>query len=231
MTRPMKSPDGKEIPPTGKPFDLDSYTVALWNDGQLVEENLIVRSGHLPQANRARLIPRGHHGRRRTSEGLQKTDAPRAAARSSVFGASLRDASLNAKLAELAARALEEAGAIVDRAKLRDFDAPSYDGTMRWQAESPKARTRSAVGSRPTTRSSSRHPSTMAPGAERSRTSSTGRPAFGHSPSTADTGCAYSRHPRWQAATAGCGRSACRSNSWGRGSSRTCPRSRPPTVH
>ena len=44
-----------------------------------------------------------------------------------VFGASLRAGSLNAKLAELAARTAEEAGAIVDRATLRDFDAPSYD--------------------------------------------------------------------------------------------------------
>ena len=45
-----------------------------------------------------------------------------------VFGASLRKGSLNATLAELAARAAEGAGAIVDRASLRDFDAPSYDG-------------------------------------------------------------------------------------------------------
>ena len=45
-----------------------------------------------------------------------------------MFGASLREGSLNATLAELAARAAAEAGAIVDRASLRDFDAPSYDG-------------------------------------------------------------------------------------------------------
>ena len=45
-----------------------------------------------------------------------------------VFGASLRRRSLNATLAELAARAAGEAGAIVDRASLLDFDAPSYDG-------------------------------------------------------------------------------------------------------
>ena len=45
-----------------------------------------------------------------------------------VFAASLREASLNAKLAELAARTAEKAGAIVDRATLRDFDAPSFDG-------------------------------------------------------------------------------------------------------
>jgi chromate reductase len=45
-----------------------------------------------------------------------------------VFGASLRQGSLNVTLAELAARAAEEAGAIVDRASMRDFDAPSFDG-------------------------------------------------------------------------------------------------------
>jgi NAD(P)H-dependent FMN reductase len=45
-----------------------------------------------------------------------------------VFGASLRQRSLNVTLAELAARTAEEAGAIVDRASMRDFDAPSYDG-------------------------------------------------------------------------------------------------------
>lgn len=41
MAGPMKTADGKEIPPTGKSFDLDFYTVALWNDGQIVEENLM----------------------------------------------------------------------------------------------------------------------------------------------------------------------------------------------
>ena len=45
-----------------------------------------------------------------------------------VFGASLRQGSLNTTLAELAARAAEHAGAIVDRASMRDFDAPSFDG-------------------------------------------------------------------------------------------------------
>src|SRR5690606_24762380 len=45
-----------------------------------------------------------------------------------VFAASLRDGSLNAQLAELAARTAEVAGATVDRASMKDFDAPSYDG-------------------------------------------------------------------------------------------------------
>lgn len=37
---PMKGPDGKEIPPTGKSFEVDFCTVALWDNGQIVEENL-----------------------------------------------------------------------------------------------------------------------------------------------------------------------------------------------
>lgn len=40
MTGPMKSPDSKEIPPTGKSFDVDFCTVARWDKGQIVEENL-----------------------------------------------------------------------------------------------------------------------------------------------------------------------------------------------
>ena len=41
MTGPMTGPDGKEIPPTGKSFDVDFYTVAQWDNGQIVEENLM----------------------------------------------------------------------------------------------------------------------------------------------------------------------------------------------
>jgi steroid delta-isomerase-like uncharacterized protein len=40
MTGPMKGADGKEIPPTGKSFEVDFCTVARWEDGQIVEENL-----------------------------------------------------------------------------------------------------------------------------------------------------------------------------------------------
>jgi ketosteroid isomerase-like protein len=40
MTGPMKAPDGSEIAPTGKRFDVDFCTVARWHDGQIVEENL-----------------------------------------------------------------------------------------------------------------------------------------------------------------------------------------------
>lgn len=39
MTGPMRTPDGKEIPPTGKSFDVDLCTVARWDDnGQIIEE-------------------------------------------------------------------------------------------------------------------------------------------------------------------------------------------------
>ena len=40
FTGPMKGPDGKEIPPTGKSFEVDICTVAKWHDEQIVEENL-----------------------------------------------------------------------------------------------------------------------------------------------------------------------------------------------
>lgn len=40
MTGPMKGPDGKEIRPTGKSFDVDFCTVARWDNEQIVEENL-----------------------------------------------------------------------------------------------------------------------------------------------------------------------------------------------
>lgn len=47
-----------------------------------------------------------------------------------VFSASLRTASLNTRLALLAADAIERHGATADLASMRDFDAPSYDGDL-----------------------------------------------------------------------------------------------------
>jgi SnoaL-like polyketide cyclase len=41
MTGPMQGADGSEIAPTGKSFEVDFYTVAEWDDGQIVEENLM----------------------------------------------------------------------------------------------------------------------------------------------------------------------------------------------
>jgi ketosteroid isomerase-like protein len=40
MTGPMVLADGTEIPPTGKCFEVDFCTVARWDNGQIVEENL-----------------------------------------------------------------------------------------------------------------------------------------------------------------------------------------------
>jgi predicted ester cyclase len=40
MTGPMATANGSEIPPTGKSFEVDFCTVARWDDGQIVEENL-----------------------------------------------------------------------------------------------------------------------------------------------------------------------------------------------
>lgn len=47
-----------------------------------------------------------------------------------VFSASLRDGSLNTRLARLAADAVGRHGAVADLASMRDFDAPSYDGDL-----------------------------------------------------------------------------------------------------
>lgn len=56
-----------------------------------------------------------------------ESDLPREPVRFLVFSASLRGASLNARLAALAATSIEEHGGIVDRASMADFDGPSYD--------------------------------------------------------------------------------------------------------
>ena len=40
MTGSMKGPDGEEIAPTGKSFEVDFCTVARWENGEIVEENL-----------------------------------------------------------------------------------------------------------------------------------------------------------------------------------------------
>lgn len=47
-----------------------------------------------------------------------------------VFGASLRDGSLNDRLASMAADVVEDKGGIVDRARMEEFDCPSYDGDV-----------------------------------------------------------------------------------------------------
>ena len=47
-----------------------------------------------------------------------------------VFSGSLRERSLNTRLARLAADALEAEGVDVDRASMREFDCPSYDGDL-----------------------------------------------------------------------------------------------------
>jgi NAD(P)H-dependent FMN reductase len=47
-----------------------------------------------------------------------------------VFAGSLRQASLNKKLARLAAGALERAGSEVDLADFREFEVPLYDGDL-----------------------------------------------------------------------------------------------------
>jgi hypothetical protein len=41
MVGPMKAPDGRIVPPTGKTFDLEFCTLARWKNGEIVEEKLL----------------------------------------------------------------------------------------------------------------------------------------------------------------------------------------------
>ena len=54
-----------------------------------------------------------------------------------VFSASLRADSLNTKLARIAAAHAGAAGATVDSATMREFDAPSYDGDVDAKGNAP----------------------------------------------------------------------------------------------
>lgn len=40
FSKPMKTPDGKSIQPTGKKFKLSMATIGKWKDGKMVEEHL-----------------------------------------------------------------------------------------------------------------------------------------------------------------------------------------------
>ena len=60
--------------------------------------------------------------------GVHGSPASREPVRFLVFAASLRSASLNARLARLAARTIERHDGTVDLASMADFDCPSYDG-------------------------------------------------------------------------------------------------------
>ena len=55
-----------------------------------------------------------------------------------IFGASLRQGSLNNRLADLTARAVERRGSSVDRATMADFDCPSYDGDLESEGVIPE---------------------------------------------------------------------------------------------
>jgi len=55
-----------------------------------------------------------------------------------VFSASLRNDSLNGKLANFASRIATEYGATVDHRSMRDFDVPSYDGDVEAKQEFPE---------------------------------------------------------------------------------------------
>ena len=61
------------------------------------------------------------HGQRDGPEGERRP------VRVLIFGASLRQGSLNDRLAALAASVAEQKGGVVDLAQMADFDCPSYD--------------------------------------------------------------------------------------------------------
>lgn len=65
--------------------------------------------------------------------------AERCAIRFLVFGASLRKGSLNHKLADLAARIVQQKGGTADLASMREFDCPAYDGDAEQAGEFPQA--------------------------------------------------------------------------------------------
>jgi chromate reductase, NAD(P)H dehydrogenase (quinone) len=54
-----------------------------------------------------------------------------------IFAASLRRASLNRRLADLAATVVEAQGATADRAAMTDFDCPSYNGDVELESGVP----------------------------------------------------------------------------------------------
>jgi len=78
--RCMVLADGTEIPPTGKPFEVDFCTVARWDNGQIVEENLFYESGRDDVPARTQQLTQGsfrgagrHGGRRLPSRSRSVT--------------------------------------------------------------------------------------------------------------------------------------------------------------
>src|SRR5688572_8102430 len=54
-----------------------------------------------------------------------------------VFSGSLREDSLNTRLAHLAAETIDARGGDVDEASMRDFDSPSYDADDQREGDFP----------------------------------------------------------------------------------------------
>jgi NAD(P)H-dependent FMN reductase len=71
-------------------------------------------------------------------QGLAMASDKRCSVRLLVFGASLREGSMNDRLASLAASVAEEKGATVDRAMMSDFECPAYDMDVELSAGLPK---------------------------------------------------------------------------------------------
>jgi chromate reductase len=70
-----------------------------------------------------------------------------------IFSAALRGASLNTRLAELAAQTVKANGGEVDLAAMADFDAPSYNADLRSRTAFRRARRSFEIASPAATRS------------------------------------------------------------------------------
>jgi hypothetical protein len=80
-----------------------------------------------------------------------------------VFAASLRRASLNGRLASLAATVVEEQGGVPDRATMDEFECPSYDNDVERDEVSPITQCGCGSGWRRPTPTSSPRRSTTRP--------------------------------------------------------------------
>lgn len=72
-----------------------------------------------------------------TCSAMANRDPLRESVRFLVFAASLREDSVNARLAALAAGIMEADGASVDHAVMSDFEVPAYDGDLEREAGLP----------------------------------------------------------------------------------------------
>ena len=141
-----------------------------------------------------------------------------------VFSGSLREESLNSRLAAWPPRRSARTAVEVDLASMRDFDCPSYDGDVEKADGIPAGAEelqRRLEATDAFILSSPEYNASM-PGVLKNAIDWVSR--FRPQPFDGDTGCCSPPRPRWSAAIAGCGRCASRSSISARASTRTCSR-------